>query len=200
MNPPALVWYAAYGSNLLAERFLAYLNGGSVPGSDAPQRGLVDRTPPRRWRRCRLHHRLVFAGRSTRWNAGVCFLDPHRRVDPPPTLGRAWMLAAHQVVGVWEQENRGLAPEVVDWERLRTVGHLDAKEGWYGRLLHLGRLEGRDLVTITCARLPEVNEPSEPYLEVVTRGLGESWGLSSAEAARYLADCVNTDEKVREVE
>jgi len=48
----------------------------------------------------------AFAGESTRWNCGVCFVDPERRIDPPPTLGRAWLLAAHQVMGVWEQENR----------------------------------------------------------------------------------------------
>lgn len=96
------------------------------------------------------------------------------------------MLAADQVVGVWEQENRGVAPEVVDWDRLRTAGHVDADVGWYGRLLHLGRLDGLDLVTITCARVPDRNGPSAAYRGVVARGLAESWGLSATDADRYL--------------
>jgi len=48
-------------------------------------------------------------------------------------------------------------------------------------------------VTITCARLPERNDPSEAYRGVVARGLGESWGLSTTGADRYLNGWVGDD-------
>ncbi len=186
MGSPPLVWYAAYGSNLLSERFHAYLTGGPVPGLSIPEVGLTDSTPPRRWRRHRLAHPLVFAGQSTRWQCGVCFVDPARRLDPPPTLGRAWLIDGRQLLGVWAAENRGVSPPGIDWPRLRAQGHVDASSGWYRRLLHLGHQDGCDVVTITCAELPPGNQPSAAYRDVVVEGLAQSWELSADEADRYL--------------
>ena len=41
------VWYASYGSNLLAERFGYYLSGGALPGQEVGHIGARDSTPAR---------------------------------------------------------------------------------------------------------------------------------------------------------
>ena len=180
------VWYAAYGSNLLEARFLAYLRGGPVPGSRRNQYGARDATDPVDSKPYRMDRTMLFGQDAPTWGGGVCFVDPHR-VVPGDTLGRAWLLTLEQVSDVWAQENGGTIGPDIDIETLIAEGSADLGSGWYRRLEYLGQFEGRPIVTITCEELPEPNAAGAPYLDVVGRGLIETWGLSPSEAAVYLA-------------
>ena len=182
-----LVWYAAYGSNLLAERFSVYLRGGSVPGAGRSQHGARDPSDPVEWRPYRIDRPMRFGFRSTGWNGtGVCLVEPER-VAPADTYARAWLITVEQLTDVWAQENGQRVGPALDLDRLRVDGRADFGSGRYRRLEYLGALDGAPVVTITCDRSPPPNPAGAPYLEVVGRGLMETWGLSAGEAARYLA-------------
>lgn len=114
--------------------------------------------------------------------------------DEVGTLGRAWLITIEQMVDVWRQENAGIGPESIGVDRLDpdtvvATGRLDLEQGRYRRLEHLGPLDGRPVFTVTGGpeMIDHLNEPSSAYLEVVTRGLVETWGLSADEAAAYIA-------------
>ncbi len=189
------IWYVAYGSNLLSQRFYAYLTGGPIPGSGTVQEGSRDATLPVASRPVRIDRPLGFGWSAHRWeNGGVCFVDPHR-VDPGATFGRAWLITVEQLTDVWSQENGWVVGEqhiddAVDLDALETDRSLVADEGWYRRLEYLGSFDGAPMVTITCADPPEPNPSGQLYLDVVGRGLIETWDLSPVEAADYLAASV----------
>lgn len=185
-----LVWYAAYGSNLLRTRFLTYLRGGPVPGSARHQDGARDPSDPLDDRPYRLPLPLVFGRSSSGWGGGgVCFAGPHRDPDDG-AMGRAWLITVEQLADVWCQENGATlsdGPEV-DLGRLVADGEVDFGRGWYRRLVRLGDLDGHPVATFTSEAAPAPNPAHRSYLEVVGRGLMETWGLPATEAARYLAD------------
>ncbi len=207
-----LVWYAAYGSNLWSARFITYLTGGPVPLSPVGrvQAGARDPAPPQADAPARLPGRVVFGRSSSGWGGGgVAFLDPSPSPSPsslspspsPATpadrrdqvLGRLWLITAGQFADVASQENgHPLAPGAADPSALEPGGHLDVGPGWYGRLLHLGPgPDGHPILTFTCpdarpAALPR-RAPHPAYRQVIVRGLVETWGLTTDEAAAYLA-------------
>lgn len=213
-----LVWYAAYGSNLLHARFETYLRGGPVPGSGRLQAGARDPAGPQDSRPFEIANPLIFARRSRSWRGGgVCFLDPTVKApisvplglpgalrtpvsasiagspfaSPPvgATAGRVWLVTSEQFSDVWAQEN-GLEVGVdLDIERLVTLGSMDVGTRWYSRLLLLGQLDGRPVVTFTCTAATDLNPGDGSYLHVVGRGLMETWQWSAEEAAAYLARC-----------
>ncbi|MEL6981019.1 MAG: histone deacetylase [Actinomycetota bacterium] len=184
-----LVWYAAYGSNLLRSRFVTYLRGGPVPGSGRIQAGARDDADPQEAVSYAFDRPLIFGQRASGWGGGgVCFVDPDRS-EPGVTAGRAWLVTGQQLSDIWAQENGldvGVDP---DLEAVRSAGSLDVGTGWYRRLLSLGELDGHPILTFTCASPPELNPAHSSYLGVVGQGLRETWGWSPQEAAAYLAAC-----------
>lgn len=184
-----LVWYAAYGSNLLESRFLTYLRGGPVPGSGRIQHGARDASDPHDTRPHPLDQPLIFANESRGWGGGgVCFVDPHRST-PGVTAGRAWLLTGEQLSDVWAQENGVDVGVDLDFEAVLAKGSMEVGTGWYRRLLSLGALDGHPVLTFTCASAPKLNPADPSYLHVVGRGLMEAWGWAADEAATYLASC-----------
>ncbi|MEM7338379.1 MAG: histone deacetylase [Actinomycetota bacterium] len=197
----AHVWYAAYGSNVCRDRFLRYLQGGTVAGRTAPQshRGARDREPPSDDRPFRLPLPLFFAGSSRSWNGGaVAFVDPEPAPDAPGARGRIWRVTRRQFDDVFRQENGLDVPKaddptlVVDWSRLAEGSHLDVTDRWYGRVIHLGSgPDGAPVATFTTAdanRLP-TGPAADAYLRTIGTGLAESWGDDPGTAAAYLAAC-----------
>ncbi len=188
------VWYAAYGSNLLQERFLTYLRGGPVPGSGRIQHGARDASDPADSRPYRLDRTMLFGGEAKSWDGrGVCFVDPHRIV-PGDTLGRAWLLTAEQLTDVWAQENGSTVGPELDLETLVVDRSADLGSGWYRRLEYLGQLDGLPVTTITCETAPTRNAPGMAYAAIVGRGIVETWGLSAKEATDYLVSRIEPDD------
>ena len=102
-------------------------------------------------------------------------------------MGRAWLLTVEQLADVWAQENGETVGPELDLAALVRDGSLDLGRGWYRRLVYLGELDGAPLATLTCDALPGLNAAGPGYLEVMGRGLMESWGSTASEAAEYLA-------------
>ena len=169
MNDAEPVWYVAYGSNLLRERFLAYVEGRTFRGKK--HRGCADRTPPREEFAMTLPYRRYFAHRSTLWGGGVAFLDVF---SPGRTVGRAYLLTTGQFADVLAQEN--------GWPD-RTA----KPKGWYRMTLGLGDLDGVPMRTITSMDRGPVHAPSEAYLDVIRRGEEETLLLPGPPASEVEA-------------
>ncbi|MGH1488188.1 MAG: hypothetical protein ACRBK7_02140 [Acidimicrobiales bacterium] len=151
------------------------------------QHGARDSSDPVDDRPYRLDRALGFGLESRGWEGkGVCFVDPHE-VLPGDTLGRAWLITGEQLADVWAQENgESVGPEL-DVTALASAGSLDFGRGWYRRMEYLGELDGHPVATVTCETMPPLNASGLAYLDVVGRGIMETWGLSAAEVAEYLA-------------
>ena len=195
-----LVWYAAYGSNLLGARFLTYLTGGVAPHrpSRRPHPGARNPEPPIDTRGWEVSHRLFFAASSKNWGGGaLAWLDPRPGTDHQ-SLVRLWLVTVEQFEDIFRQEN-GLPIPAEDEDDVAPItldglapgSPIDALDRWYGRLLHLG--DGPDrhpVVTFTGAN-PDRHPlgPAHPaYLRTVGLGLMETFAFDAEGAARLVAE------------
>lgn len=84
------VWYACYGSNMLADRFKEYIDD------------CEDKTFPSESREYVFPHPIYFGGQSTRWdNCGTAFLDAD---VPGKALGRIYKITNNQFEQVMHLE------------------------------------------------------------------------------------------------
>jgi hypothetical protein len=176
------VWYVAYGSNMNAARLGCYLSGGRPRGARRTYLGCRDPSPPVRDVGIRLAGGLTFAGSSTVWGGGIAFFDP--RADGE-LAARAYLLTFGQLSDVVAQETR------------RPVGSdlaLDSgvDRRWalpsaaYETLLHVGERDGLSMFTITSLQNLDPAPPSAAYVRTMLDGLGETFGWTADERARYL--------------
>ncbi len=156
--------YAAYGSNLLKERFLVYMKGGEYKNHF--YKGCKNKTEPidRGW--MYVPYRLYFAKESSKWeNKGVAFLTCEKEEDKDyHALVRLWEIEEDQFDEIWEQEGKS----------------------WYHMKIYLGEKDGIKIYTITGCWLDEINPPSESYLQVIKDGLKETTNWDNDKIERYL--------------
>ena len=185
-----LVWYVGYGSNLNRARFLAYLQGGRVPGNDVDHAGCTDPAPPRNDVPMELDHALYFAGRSKRWG-GTSAAFVSLPVQDPPSLARAYLITQGQFVDVVRQEN-GRHEHIADFGQSlhQAKGHGHARllsKGSYAELLYCGERDGHPMLTFSASEdRTDFGRPSAAYLQMIGGGLRECHGLTTAQAVAYL--------------
>jgi hypothetical protein len=143
--------YAVYGSNLLKERFLVYIQGGNYQNRN--YKGCTDKTEPEDLGWMSVPHGLYFAKKSSRWeNKGVAFLSCEKEENPQyHAVVRLWKISESQFIDIHEQEGKS----------------------WYYKILELGEKNGLKIQTITGCWMDELNEPSPKYLDVIKKGLKE---------------------------
>lgn len=158
------VIYAVYGSNLFEERFMVYINGGEY--RNIKYNGCNDKTPPQDLGWQFVPYRLYFAKKSSRWNnKGVAFLSCEKEPDKNfYTIVRLWKISEMQFEDIKKQE--GIA--------------------WYHREICLGEKDNLAIKTITGCHKNELNEPSDEYLDVMTKGLKETTSWTEEEIKAYL--------------
>ena len=183
------IWYAAYGSNLTRSRFMVYLEGGCVPGSDHYHPPCADPTPPAADHGIALPHALYFARESNRWHGcGVAFLEPLQS-DAASAYVRLYRITREQFVHVVEQENGGKNKAHVSWDVLESGQPCRACRGWYGDVVCLGAHDNTPVYTCTAAtgpRAPMSRKPHPEYLAHLKTGLRECLGLDDGAIARYI--------------
>jgi hypothetical protein len=199
-TPPAVppsargreVFYAAYGSNLSAERFACYIAGGTAPGSSRALPGARDRRQPVSWRALKVPGRVFFYGRSKTWGGAPAFFVPAAPAAPPGAeiFARAWRLAWDQLEDVLAQEN-GRHPNALDVEPGALVEGFSmvAGPGRYDRLICVGTLEGLPVLTFTAPGPSESVTPAAPsleYLAHIITGLRETFDLDDPAIVDYL--------------
>lgn len=168
------VWYVSYGSNMLKERFLCYIKGGSFEGSRYHP-PYDDTTLPVAVRNFKIPYDMYFANISGSWHgSGVSFIDISHKGK---AHGVAYLITKEQFKHVSARENNGRPP---------TPGY-----GWYEDILDLGMMDGFEVKTITNNNVLQPNNPSDKYLDTLLRGIRENWPeMSDNEIWDYLCNCI----------
>ncbi|MBY3794434.1 hypothetical protein HQP42_18775 [Rhodococcus fascians] len=172
------LWYVAYGSNLLRERFSVYLTG-SEDGSEfgahppAPSSAAVE---AERW--LWIDHALYFAGVSRRWTGASAFVSLN--TDPAyPSLVHGYLIDSVQLAHVASVENVVDSVDISaveslsidEWAALDIDRRGEAYRGKYDALLRLPDIDGLLAFTLTSSIVREHGEPSSKYLSTIRRGL-----------------------------
>ena len=168
------VWYVSYGSNMLHERFMCYIEGGSYAESRYHP-PCDDTTPPLAVKAIEMPYAMYFGNRSGSWQGkGVSFLDVS---ENGKSFGVAYLITREQFNHVVYRENSG---------RLQDAGC-----GWYEDTIDLGEMNGFEVKTITNIVLRDYNEPCEDYLHTLFEGIAQNWPeMSDEEIMDYLYACI----------
>jgi hypothetical protein len=143
---PTHVYYASYGSNLHAERFTAYLSGGTPTGSARTYLGCRDTAAATDDVPLALPGTVHYAGNSRVWSGGVAFLATG---TVGRSLARAYRITLEQFEDVAAQEsNHPVGSHHLDIAALMKAGQVH-QPGTYGRLVHVGDLRGAPVLTFT---------------------------------------------------
>ena len=165
------VWYVSYGSNMLGERFMRYIKGGSYEGS-AYREPCKDMSPPAAVRTLEIPFGMYFGNLSS-WGGGVSFLDT---TEKGKSLGVAYLITRQQFEHVSCEENGGRCPGGGEW---------------YEDIIDLEPIDGIEVKTITNNDLRPYNEPSQRYLDTLFEGIKENWPqMSDNDIWSYLANCM----------
>ena len=168
------VWYVSYGSNMLQERFMCDIAGGSYRGS-AYHEPCSNPAAPKAVRTYEIPHDMYFGNTSFSWGGkGVSFIDITK---PGKAKGVAYLITLEQFEHVAREENGGTAPGMAT--------------NWYNTVVHLGTLDGIEVLTITNNECRPTNAPGEAYLETLAGGLRENYPeMSETEIQEYLMSCI----------
>ena len=165
------VWYVSYGSNMLEERFMRYIKGGSYEGS-AYREPCKDMSPPAVVKTLEIPFDMYFGNLSS-WGGGVSFLDT---TEKGKSLGVAYLITRQQFEHVSCEENGGRCPGGGEW---------------YEDIIDLEPIDGIEVKTITNNDLRPYNEPSQRYLDTLFEGIKENWPeMSDNDIWSYLANCM----------
>lgn len=188
-----LIWYVAYGSNLLRDRFLCYIKGGKTPTCNRMSKGCKDKSLPIKIRPTRIPHRLYFAKEATVWGEGAAsFIEAN--ASDQRTYARQYLIRFDQFIDIVLQENNeSIENIVIDLKQVINQGQIFIGEGddfdWYGRILYLGEDEGIPKLTFTAKwddERMDYNKPSERYIKTIIKGLIETHELSQSEIIDYI--------------
>lgn len=165
------LFYAAYGSNLLAERFGAYI-------SKPPSSILF---PHSEWRIFK--GTIYFAGFSERWQSGVAFVNTNTEEMMPY---RIYKLTFSQFLELCEGEN-GLAvanrkhvfsllnsSKPDDSIKLKFSENHNKYKGKYDTAIVLSRQDEEVVATLTTSKNLTLSNPSDAYVSIIEEGLRES--------------------------
>lgn len=167
------VWYVSYGSNMLKERFMCYIQGGSYESSSYRE-ACEDTTPPLAVKTVEIPYDMYFGNTSPSWHdCGVSFLDT---TEKGYALGVAYLITKEQFSHVAKQENGGYFP---------------GTGKWYSDIIALGTMDGIEIKTITNNNLREYNEPCLEYFETLRKGIKENWpNMADKDIEDYLNNCI----------
>lgn len=168
------VWYVAYGSNMLYDRFICYIEGGSYDGS-RPHPPCNDTTPPVAVKPIEIPYDMYFGNTSEYWDyGGVSFLDTSKEGH---ALGVAYLITREQFNHVAKRENAGRFPNGTGF--------------WYENIISLGKMDGYEMITVSNKKLRDKNEPCERYLNTLKKGIKENWSeISDEDIDNYLDSCI----------
>ena len=189
MNPTEPVWYVAYGSNLLTDRFLAYITGCGDDAVWGAHRGSTDTTLPTGDRQVVVPYPVYFGGESRRWN-GACCMCPAEPTsqDRLPVVGRAWLVTWDQLADIVAQENHMPADTTTIPDSLPAPGvPVRVIDGVIDLLLVLPPMDGIPVATLASSDPPPAGPPAPRYRSVVAAGMAEM-GMSAQEVEAHLTD------------
>lgn len=166
-----LVWYAAYGSNMLEERMMCYINGGFFRNQGRKHNPCHDTTAPRAKMTYEIPYDMYYGNQSGSWEGmGVSFLDGSK---PGKAYGVAYLITEEQFEHLYREENGGFEPR--------------PNSTWYNHKLKLGIYKNIPVMTVTNRNVLKKNQASQKYLQVLMEGLRENYpNLSDEEINDYV--------------
>lgn len=182
------VWYVAYGSNLLVDRFDCYVAGGRPPGGLHEYPGFRDPTPPRASVSLTVPGGIYFAGESHAWTGGTAFFDSDL---PGVVAARAYLIGAAQFGDLAEQEMLRAPNADRDLSVVLADGRHSYGQGRYESLIRLGDRDGIPMLTISAPwswTAAPLSAPNTDYLRIIGHGLVEAHGWDAERVATYLAE------------
>lgn len=190
MKEGDLIWYASYGSNLLRERFLCYIQGGTPEGRTNTYPGCSDSTLPRDDKTIAIQSKIYFAKQSKGWNGGgVGFIE--NKIDSnTSTLGRMYLITKEQFIEVFKQEIQSTEDIKINFAAcIDSKSLIFKKSSWYGNLIHLGEENDFPIFTFTSVKdfKDEINKPNEEYLKTIIKGIKETYNYSNEKIFEYLS-------------
>ncbi|MEV0334753.1 histone deacetylase [Nocardia sp. NPDC050717] len=184
------IWYAAYGSNMLAERFAYYRLGGTPPGTDHLYPGFRDPAAPAARTPLILPGCLYFAWRSPVWTGGVGFYAARPPAGwPIGAAAHGYLLTLGQFGDLLAQEMYRAPGVDFDPAPVLAAGAVRLGPGRYETVVHAGTHEGIPVLTFTSPWDPETVAPQRPsarYLAMIGAGLRESHGWDTDRVVEYL--------------
>lgn len=182
-----MVWYVAYGSNLLADRFGCYVSGGRPPGGLREYPGFRDPTPPRESLALTVPGGIYFAGESHAWTGGTAFFDS---ALPGVVAARAYLIGGAQFGDLAEQEMLRAPGTDRDLSVVLADGRHSYGPGRYESLIRLGERDGLPMLTISAPwswTAAQLASPNADYLRIIGRGLAEAHRWDQRRIGEYLA-------------
>lgn len=184
------VWYAAYGSNLHAQRFAYYRRGGTPPGTDHTYPGFRDPSAPAATAPLMLPGSLYFAWQSPVWTGGVGFYAARPATGwPIGVAARGYLLTVGQFGDLLAQEMYRTPATDFDPAPVLAEGSVRLGPGRYETVVHAGTYEGIAILTLTSPWDPEtvaLRRPAARYLTMIGAGLRESHGWDTDRVVEYL--------------
>ena len=165
VKPGDEIWYACYGSNLSADRFRLYIEGGYFELTGRSYSGCRNKEL---WKDTDFRSfpgRLYFGNNSGTWfNTGVAFYE---QKNDYRTYMRLYKITWEQLLDLQTQEG--------------------ASANWYGKRICLGIHEdGCPIYTITSETKRKENKPHELYIQLMKEALIEECGVEAKMVKRYL--------------
>ncbi|MBF6358327.1 histone deacetylase [Nocardia higoensis] len=189
---PDYVWYAAYGSNLHAQRLAYYIEGGTPPGTNHVYPGFRDQTPPLKTRALTLPGTIYFAWNSPVWTGGVAFYATEPAAGwPTDAAVRGYLLTTGQFSDLLTQEMYREPSEDLDLTEVLTAGRSQLGPGRYETLVLADTIDGWPVLTFTSpwdVNTVELQRPSERYVRMVSSGLHEAHRWPAARIRDYLRE------------
>ncbi len=160
------IWYAVYGTGILQEKFMHYIQGGICRFNHTEYEGCKDTSLPLGNRPIIIPYRSYIGGSSPLWQyKGTIFLDSKQKGI---TKGRMYLIKLSQYQEIRSQIGRG-------------------KER-YNEELELGEYLGVPIKVVTnkINRIP--SEASIKYKHVIEQGLIETYGIENLKENKVYLD------------
>lgn len=189
-----LVWYASYGSNLLRDRFMKYINGGVVPGATFSQIGCEDKSPPINDSQIIIPNQVYFSQKMSGWeNQGIAFIEQQKSKNVS-SLGRMYLITQEQFEQIVWQENHLTnfqdQPNI-NFEKINQKGFEEIPDFLYGRIVLLGSKDSFPIYTFTAnwndTRI-EYTKPGMKYIKVIANGIRETYSYTDNDIVNYLSN------------
>lgn len=164
-----LMYYVAYGSNMLNERFMNYIKGGLCRFNGKYYNSCKNISEPLKSIKVNIPYDMYFSKSSSKWNeSSVCFLDDSKSGF---AYGKGYLITKEQFDDIQKQE--GIY--------------------WYGKIINLGEIDGFQAYTFANDKNLShkgYESISKEYLKVLKLGLKETYNeLTDEEIEKYIINC-----------
>ena len=161
------VWYAVYGTNLLLEKFMHYIQGGICRFNHTEYEGCKSLLPPLTSRPITIPYKCYIGGNSPLWQyKGTMFIDLNQKGK---TKGRMYLIEEEQYEDIRDQIGRGREK--------------------YNKEIILGKYLGVSIKAVTNKDNKIPSEANIKYIELIREGLVEVYGKHMKEESdKYIKD------------